>query len=91
MISPVHLAALALPMEHKLRGIEGLESVIKRMSKMGFREWHLQQLIDAKKWVLVDNTWEKYKEEFKQETARLDKLREEKFADVFPELADLVE
>lgn len=90
MISPVHITALALPMEYKLRGIEGLEGVIKRMTEMGFKKRHLQQLIDAKKWVLVDNTWEKYKEEFKQETARLDKLREEKFADVFPELADLV-
>ena len=91
MISPVHITALALPLEHKLRGIEGLESVIKRMIEMGFKERHLQQLIDAKKWVLVDNTWEKYKEEFQQETKRLDMLREEKFATVFPELADLVE
>jgi hypothetical protein len=48
-------------------------------------------LIDAKKWVLSDHTWEKYRTEFQEETNRLDKIREEKFIDVFPELAELME
>ena len=91
MISPQHITALALPMSLKLRGIEGIESVIARMTDMGFRKDHLQQLIDAKKWVLVDNTWEKYKEQFREETNRLDNLREEKFTQVFPELKELME
>lgn len=91
MISPVHITALALPVHLKLQGIEGLDGVITRMSEMGFHNNHLQQLIDAKKWVLVDNTWETHKEEFQKETKRLDMLREEKFVDVFPELAELME
>lgn len=91
MISPVHLAALALPVHLKLQGIEGLESVINRMNSMGFRKEHTQMLIDAKKWVLAENTWEKHREQFQEETRRLDKMREEKFADVFPELAELME
>jgi hypothetical protein len=60
------------------------------MKDMGFSDGQLQQLIDAKKWVLVDNTWETYKDEFQKETNRLDMLREEKFAEVFPELAELM-
>jgi molybdenum cofactor biosynthesis enzyme MoaA len=91
MISPQHITALALPMHLKLRGIEGIESVITRMTELGFRKDHIQQLVDAKKWVLVDNTWEKYKEQFREETKRLDNLREEKFSDVFPELKELME
>lgn len=91
MISPVHLAALALPVHLKLQGIEGLESVIDRMNSMGFRKEHTQMLIDAKKWVLAENTWEKHREQFQEETRRLDKMREEKFADIFPELAELME
>jgi MoaA/NifB/PqqE/SkfB family radical SAM enzyme len=91
MISPVHITALALPTELKIRGIEGLESVIERMRGMGFHNNHIQQLIDAKKWVMVDHTWDKYKLDFQNETKRLDELREEKFSGIFPELAELME
>jgi len=90
MISPVHIAALALPVHLKLQGIQGIESVIKRMTSLDFSADHIQPLIDAKKWVLVDNTWETHKELFQQETNHLDKLREEKFAEIFPELAELL-
>jgi hypothetical protein len=58
---------------------------------MAFHQGQIQQLDDAKKWVLSDNTWEKYREDFIKETNGLDILREEKFADVFPELAELIE
>ena len=91
MISPVHLAALALPVHLKLQGIEGLESVINRMKGMGFRDEHTQTLVDAKKWVLADNTWEQHKQQFQEETKKLDMIREEKFTEVFPELAELME
>ena len=91
MISPVHIAALALPVHLKLQGIEGLESVIRRMNDMGFKREHMQTLVDAKKWVLAENTWDQHKKEFQEETNRLDNIREEKFADVFPELAELME
>lgn len=91
MISPQHIAALALPTHLKLQGIEGIEGVIKRMKEMKFSDLHLQQLVDAKKWVLSDNTWEKHKTEFVEETNRLDKIREEKFIEVFPELAEMME
>jgi MoaA/NifB/PqqE/SkfB family radical SAM enzyme len=91
MISPVHITALALPMRLKIKGIQGLETVIERMKNMGFHDGHLQQLIDAKKWVLVDDTWETYKDQFREETKRLDELRDEKFTEVFPELKELME
>lgn len=91
MISPQHITALALPVHLKLQGIDGLDSVINRMKDMGFHKGHLQQLIDAKKWVMVDHTWEKYRDEFQKETKRLDDLREEKFSGIFPELRELVE
>jgi len=91
MISPQHLAAIALPTHLKIQGIEGLESVIARMDGMGFRNDHTQPLIDAKKWVLSSDTWEEHRSAFQEETKRLDKIREEKFADVFPELAELME
>jgi MoaA/NifB/PqqE/SkfB family radical SAM enzyme len=91
MISPVQLTALALPMHLKIQGIEGITNVIERMKNMAFHQGQIQQLDDAKKWVLSDNTWEKYREDFIKETNRLDILREEKFADVFPELAELIE
>jgi MoaA/NifB/PqqE/SkfB family radical SAM enzyme len=91
MISPVQLTALALPPHLKIQGIEGLENVMDRMAKMGFGQNSIQQLENAKKWVLSDNTWEKYKDQFIEETKRLDEIREEKFVDVFPELAELME
>jgi len=91
MISPVHITALALPMDMKLKGVDGLESVIERMKSLGFRNDHIQPFVDAKKWVMAEHTWEKYKDQFREETNRLDALREEKFVDVFPELAELME
>lgn len=91
MISPIHITALALPVPLKQLGIKGIETVIDRMRNMGFHDGHLQQLIDAKKWVMVEHTWEKHKEEFQKETKRLDMLREEKFSEVFPHLSGLIE
>ncbi len=90
MISPEHIAALALPVHLKIQGIEGIETVITRMKMMGFKPHHVQPLVDAKKWVLADNTWERHKEQFQKETLHLDNLREEQFANVFPELEELL-
>lgn len=91
MISPVHITALALPLEQKLDGHGRLEHVIKRMKFLGFDQNKISQLTDANSWVLSEHTWDKYKEDFRKETERLDKIRGEKFTDVFPELAELLE
>lgn len=91
MISPVNLTALALPLDLKLDGHGRLERVIERMRSLKFEPNKVSQLTDANSWVLSEHTWDKYKEDFRKETERLDKIRGEKFTDVFPELAELLE
>lgn len=91
MINPQHINAHVLPTHLKTIGINGLNSVITRMKDSGFHKFHLQQLIDCNRWVMTDNTWEMHKEEFQKETQRLDSLRGEKFVEVFPHLAELMQ
>ncbi len=89
MISPVHIAALALPEHHKVRGKENIQRAVDRMVSLGFTN-QVTQLTDAMNWVTSDNTWEQHKDLFREEVARLDSIRGESFVKVFPELADLL-
>jgi len=90
MISPVYLTALALPVEHKIRGIEKIQQVINRMIASNYSKSQIAQLENAINWVNSDNTWEQYKTTFREEITRLDTLRDENFERTFPELADLL-
>ncbi len=89
MVSPQHITALALPPEHKIRGQQHIQQVVERMKSMGFNN-HITQLTDANTWVTSEHTWDQHKDLFRSEVARLDALRGENFAKVFPELADLL-
>jgi hypothetical protein len=59
------------------------------MKELGYRN-QLRQLTDSINWVKSSDTWEEHKTLFRSEVARLDKLRNENFVDVFPELAGLL-
>lgn len=92
MVSPKHLTALALPMNHKLRGISNINAVLPRMHYLKFFAQAVQ-LENAIKWVTNENagySWEEYSVLFRDEVKRLDELRGENFEKVFPELADLL-
>jgi organic radical activating enzyme len=91
MISPVHLAALALPNHHKEIGKNNIQSAVDVLKSAQIKSQQITQLTDAINWVSSDNTWEEHKDLFRSEVARLDSLRGENFKSVFPELQDLLD
>jgi organic radical activating enzyme len=90
MISPIHITALALPILQKKIGIENISNVVDRMKTLGYTN-QLTQLTDSINWVKSSDTWEEHKTLFRSEVGRLDKVRNENFVDVFPELAGLID
>lgn len=91
MVDPAYFTVSVLPAHLKTQGFEAITKLITRMHGIGFQKHHLQQLVNAKKWALSDTTWQTHKEKFQSETNRLDLLRNEKFVEVFPHLAELMQ
>lgn len=91
MTEAAYNTAKNLPVHLKEKGVAGLEGVIDRMKKMGFNDRQLQHLNNSIKWVMSEHTWEQHKNEFQADVRRLDALRDEKFVEVFPHLAELME
>lgn len=91
MVDPEYFTVSVLPTHLKRQGFEEITKLVTKMHNMGFQKHHLQQLINAKKWALSESTWETHKEKFQSETNRVDALRNEKFTEVFPHLAELMQ
>jgi hypothetical protein len=60
------------------------------MKSMGFTPHCISEVRSIIPWAQSKNTWEEQKALFKKETIRIDELRDEKFVQTFPELADLL-
>lgn len=98
MSTPYHLSCHSMPESFKHVGNEKLERAIDILKENDFRDVQLSELEQAKSWALSHDTWEdkdQYgytnKVRFRMEIERLDKIRGEKFENVFPELVPLLE
>lgn len=91
MGTPTEYACHILPSSYKELGRQSIENSIQYMKDKGFTKGKLQQLEFTLPWLQLENTWDKEKERFRNEVARLDKIRGESFAKTFPELAGLLD
>ena len=95
MTSPEYMISPILPQHHKEAGKVKLLKLIDIMKGKGFLRKPVS--IDLVKgvidWTMApnQNTWEKYKEDFRTNTIQRDTIRGESFVKTFPELADLME
>ena len=95
MSSPEYLTSNVLPQHYKDEGRLKLLSLLDIMREREFSAnspsiTAVNSIID---WTMApsENTWEKYKEEFRTTTALRDSIRGESFVKTFPELADLMD
>jgi hypothetical protein len=90
LTGPDEYSATLLSPALKKLGQDKLDYLIVRMKKLGFNSYILNQLEEIK--LCVNNNIKDpvFLEKFRSETARLDKFRQEKFKQVFPELVELL-
>jgi MoaA/NifB/PqqE/SkfB family radical SAM enzyme len=91
LITPQEFSGLILPKEYKEKAIENIVKLVGKMHSLGFREPVKSNLISLLKWIYSENTWDQYKETFKLEVNRIDRIRGENFEKTFPELAGLLD
>lgn len=98
MSTPFHLSCHSMPAQFKELGNNSLERAISLMQANGFRDIQIDQLVQARPWAFSHDTWDhkdasgkSNKVNFRLEIERLDKIRGEKFENVFPELVPLME
>lgn len=90
MSTPYHLSCHILPNDYKLIAKENIEKSIALMKLKGFGRNKIEQLENVISWITSKSTWEEHKNKFRDETKRLDLIRNENLVQVFPELADLI-
>lgn len=91
MVAPVHLAVHILPLNLKEKGSEAMSRVITRMKNDYFNPAQINQLSNANQWVFSQNSYDEQIEKFREEIRRIDKIRNEDFVKVFPELEELMD
>lgn len=91
MMSPKHLTAHALPKKFKEEARTKISKLYGYLFEKDFRHDQLKQISAMTEWVESKDTWEVHKVKFQAETTILDNIRDEKFIEVFPELAELMD
>jgi MoaA/NifB/PqqE/SkfB family radical SAM enzyme len=91
LITPQEFSGLILPREYKEKAIDNIVKLIGKMHSIGYSELAKSNLIALLKWIYSENTWDQYKETFKLEVNRIDRIRGEDFEKTFPELAGLLD
>ena len=95
MNSPEYMTANVLPQHHKEAGKIKMIKLLDIMHSLGFtkKPQCMQMVKGIIDWTMSpnQNTWEKYKEDFRTNTIQRDTIRGESFVKTFPELADLME
>jgi hypothetical protein len=87
-LTPSYYSAIALPSHLKQIGTKKLEVLQQKMiNEDWYQEMHIK---DAMRFANSENTWNDQKKEFIHHTLRRDKIRNENFVDVFPELSELL-
>ena len=90
MSSPVELAAHILPTNLKEIGKEKMDKTILMLKQLEFTKESVAQLENANIWVSSHDTWDDHKFNFIKEVNLRDKIRNEDFATVFPELKSML-
>lgn len=98
MSTPHYLSCHSMPADIKEVGNASLERAIKLLTVNNFTDHQINELAQARPWAMSNDTWldkDQYgymnKTRFRMEIERLDKIRSEKFENVFPELMPLLE
>lgn len=98
MSAPSYLSCHALPNEFKDMGNKSLDRAFQLLTVNGVTAEKISYAAQAKQWAYLQNTWDDVnhtgntnKVSFRLEIERLDKIRGEKFENVFPELVPVLE
>lgn len=91
MSTPVELSAYILPKNLKEIGRVKMDKTIEAFKNLNFKQESISQLENANTWVFSQDTWEEHKHKFVQEVTLRDKIRNEDFSSVFPELKSMLE
>lgn len=88
-LTPSYYAAMALPKPLKEKGTVELQKIYNFMTE---NKWYQYQHIqDSITFTNSEDTWNIQKEQFQHHTNRRDKIRNEDFVSVFPELKELLD
>jgi len=91
MTSPEYLTALVLPNKYKEDAIRRIKILVSNLREKGFGAPMIREIHPITSWIKSEDHWESQKDLFKQEILRLDTIRNENFANTFPELAELLD
>jgi organic radical activating enzyme len=91
MVDPFQFAAQALPEDYKEKGIVDLSSAISKLVSKGYSNFQTSILKKSIEWTVSASTWYQYKNKFREEVLELDRIRNENFAETFPELKGLLD
>ena len=73
------------------QAIEEISKLAGTMHVRNYPESAIKGVIELLRWIYSENTWDQYKETFKLEVNRIDRIRGEDFEKTFPELAGLLD
>lgn len=90
MSTPEIFTCHMLPEPYKIIGLEKLKNIKKFLIEKKCDKSHMHTLQNASKWLISKNLWEEFNIEFKNEINRVDKIRNENFREIFPELSPLL-
>lgn len=91
MMTPTHLSAHILPKSYKQKGRENMQKVVDILKAGNIKEFNIGHITESSTWIESLNSWHIESNMFKNEVKRLDKIRDENFSSVFPELAELLD
>jgi len=98
MSSPTYLSCHSMPNKFKDLGNNSIDRAVHMFKVNNFMPSKVEYVAQAKNWAHSQDIWDevnhtgnKNKISFRQEIERLDKIRGEKFENVFPELIPLME
>jgi len=91
MSTPVELTAHILPGNLKEIGKAKMNNMIAIIRNLGFKQEAISQLESANMWACSQDTWNEHNVEFVNEVQRRDKIRNEDFSTVFPELKSMLD
>lgn len=91
LITPPEFSGLILPKEYKERAIDSIIKLVGKMHTRGFSMQAKLAITRLLNWINSEHNWDQYKDTFKLEVNRIDRIRGEDFEKTFPELAGLLD
>lgn len=91
MVAPTHFTVQTLPLNLKEKGKSAIDRAMTLMKNNYFKIDQINQLSNTSQWAFSNDTYSEQNEKFKEEVRRVDKIRNEDFVKVFPELKELMD